>query len=527
MDRSSRTRRWLLIAVLTAMPAFCANPQAGDLDRWMKRSMAEFHVPGAALGVVKDGKLIYARGFGVRRLGEDAEVDEHTLFGIASNSKAFTAAAIGILATNGKLSLDDPVQKYLPAFQLFDPYVSREITVRDLLCHRSGLGLGAGDLLFWPDTDFTRNQVVAAVRFIRPESSFRSKYAYSNLMFVVAGQVVAAVSGMPWDDFIRTHIFQPIGMNESRITSVSFRAGGNFATPHSPGWRQRGDLKPVTLTRDDTWAAAAGVKSNVVDLARWVETQLRSGETEDGRRLWSPAVARRMWSPQTIITIHKPPAGLAATEPHFSAYGLGWTLRDYRGRKIVSHSGALTGMLTTVVMVPEEKLAVIVLTNQESAGMLNAVSYHVIDDCLHAPYTDWIREYAESHQQTLARAEDAERKQERERNAESRPSLPLTGYAGEYQDAWYGKSTLAVEKGHLVLRMTHTPAMVADLEPWQYDTFKAIWRDATIPDAFVTFILDYHGRVAEMKMAAVSSLADFSFDYQDLDFRPLRPKETN
>ncbi|MCX6620129.1 MAG: serine hydrolase, partial [Acidobacteria bacterium] len=393
MDRFTLRHWWILIGLLAALPAFSAAPESQDLDQWMERALVEFHVPGAALGIVKDGKLVFARGYGVRQLGQSAKVDQYTLFGIASNSKAFTAAALGILATDGKLAFDDPVGKHLPAFQLHDPYVTREITVRDLLCHRGGLGLGAGDLLIWPDTDFTRDQVVAALRFVRPATSFRSKYAYNNLMFVVAGQVVAAVSGMSWDDFIRTRIFAPLEMKESRVTSLSFRAGENVASPHSPGWRPQGELKVVVPTRDDTWAAAAGVKSNIVDLARWVAAQLREGETEAGQRLWSPAVARDMWSAQTIVPIRDMPAGLKATQPHFSAYGLGWMLRDYRGRKLVSHSGALSGMLTSVVLAPEEKLGVIVLTNQENGGILNAVTYHVLDSYLNAPFTDWIREY--------------------------------------------------------------------------------------------------------------------------------------
>jgi CubicO group peptidase (beta-lactamase class C family) len=252
-------------AALLLLIARLAAAQPADLDAWVERSMKTFDVPGVAIGIVKDGKVVVARGYGVRKLGEPARVDEHTLFGIASNTKAFTAAAVGILVDEGKVSWDDPVQKHLPSFQLYDPYVSRELTVRDLLSHRSGLGLGAGDLLFWPDTDVTRAQVLAGARFIRPASSLRSWYAYNNLAFVVAGEVVHAASGREWDDFVRERIFAPLGMTETRISGWP---GSNVAVPHSRGWRLEGTLTPIPPTQDRTWAAAAGIRAGAGDLTK-------------------------------------------------------------------------------------------------------------------------------------------------------------------------------------------------------------------------------------------------------------------
>ncbi len=510
-----------ILLLLAPRPLVGQSLPPADLDAWVARAMKEFEVPGIALAIVKDDSVVLARSYGVRRLGESGPVDEHTLFGIASNSKAFTAAAIAMLVDEGKISWDDPVQKHLPSFQLFDPWVARELTVRDLLCHRSGLGLGAGDLLFWPDTDVTRDQVVAAARFIRPASSLRSRYAYNNLMFVVAGQVVEAVSGISWDDFVRQRIFVPLGMTETRITSLGFRPGDNFALPHSRGWRLVGQLLPIPPTRDDTWAAAAGIKSNITDLPKWVMAQLNGGKLEGDRRLWSEAAAREMWAAQTVVNISEPPDPLKATKANFAAYGLGWGLRDYQGRKVVSHTGGLTGMVTTVSLMPEEKLGIIVLTNQEEGGAFSSIVYHIWDHYLHLPATDWISAYRASRNEQLARAAEAEKKQEAERAGGTRPSLDLAAYAGEYLDAWYGKATITVEGGRLVLRMTHTPAMAGDLEHWHYDTFVARFRDNTIPDAFVTFTLGRDGALSQMQMAATSSLADFSFDYQDLLFHPM------
>ncbi len=520
-------RRLLAVIALTCLLPAAAFAQAAagppaDLDAWVERTRSTFDVPGIAVAIIKDDRLVHARGYGVRRLGEPAPVDERTLFGIASNSKAFTATAIGMLVDDRKVAWDDPVSRHLPAFQMSDPWVSRELTVRDTLSHRSGLGLGAGDLLFWPDTDVSRDEVVAAARYIRPASSLRSRYAYNNLMFVVAGQVVAAASGQSWDDFIRSRIFEPLGMTSSRISSVGLGPGDNVASPHSRGWRLRGTLAPIPPTRDDTWAAAAGIKSNLEDLSKWVRVQLNRGKIDGSRRLFSEGVSRELWQVQTPNRVNDPPAPLARTKPMFAGYGLGWTLRDYMGRQIVSHTGGLTGMVTMVLLVPSEKLGIVILTNQEEGGAFNAIAYHVLDAYFGAPHTDWVAAYGAVRDDQFKRADAEEQKQAAARQRDSKPSLPLASYEGEYADAWYGRVTLEREGQRLVLRFARTPAAVADLEHWHFDTFRAVFRDHTIPDAFVTFALDHEGKIDTMKMVATSMLADFSFDYQDLLFKPVR-----
>ena len=487
--------------------------QPADLDSWVERARKEFEVPGIAVGIVKDGKVVTAKGYGVRKLGEPGRVDEHTVFGIASNTKAFTAAALGLLVDEGKLKWDDPVQKHLPGFSLYDPLVTRDITVRDLLCHRTGLGLGAGDLLFWPDTDVSRAQVVAGARFIRPAASFRSKYQYNNLTFVVAGEVIAAVAGKPYDDFVGERILAPLNMTESRI---GFGHGPNVALPHSRGWRLEGTLTPIAPTKDMTWAAAAGAKSSVTDLLKWVGGHLT------GKRPWSDAVQKEMWQAQTALPVNDPPPALKSTKANFAAYGLGWSLRDYKGRKIVTHGGALTGMVSLTYMVPEEGLGIVVLTNQEEGGAMSSIVNHIVDHYFGLPAQDWITAYKTVRADQLKRAKDGEAKLEAERAKDTRPSLPLKQYAGRYSDPWYGDVAVAEESGKLGLRFSRTPAMIADLSHWHHNTFRAIFRDKTVPDAFVTFSLDHQGRIDQVTMQAVSTLADFSFDYQDLLFRPVR-----
>jgi CubicO group peptidase (beta-lactamase class C family) len=525
--RTQRNLAALLVLILISTFAVAQSTPPPDLDAWVQRSMKTFNVPGMAIAIVKDGKVVVSKGYGVRKLGEPTPVDDATLFGIASNTKAFTAAALGILVDEKKVAWDDPVVKHLPTFEMYDPWVSREIQVRDTLSHRAGLGLGAGDLLFWPDTDVTREQVVAAARYLKPATSMRTRYAYNNLMFVVAGEIVAAASGKSYDDFVRERIFTPLGMTSTVISATTFKPGVNFAVPHSRGWHFSGELKPIQWTQDSTWAAAAGIKSNVRDLSKWVTVQLDHGQIDATHRLFSESVSNDMWTPQINLRITEPqlPA-LKATKPNFSGYALGWSMRDYRGRKIVSHGGALTGMLSTVQLVPEEKLGIVLLTNQEEGGAMSAIVYHILDHYLGATTTtDWIAAYEQQRKTQLQKAWDAEKKLEAERVTTSRPSLELAKYAGEYNDPWYGNSTVALEGGKLVLHMTHTPAMIGDLQHWQYDTFKAIFRDPTIPDAFVTFALDHEGKITQMKMIPVSDLADFSFDYQDLTFTPVKPKE--
>lgn len=522
MRTTSRVLPALLLALCIVSTAAAQTAPPADLDAWVARSMKEFDVPGLSLAIVKDGKVVYAKGYGVRKLGESAPVDADTLFGIASNTKAFTAAAIAMLVDEGKVKWDDPVINYLPNMHMYDPYVGQQLTIRDTLSHRSGLGLGAGDLMFWPDTTFTRDDVVTHARYIQPASSLRSKYAYNNLMFVVAGQIIPAVTGKSWDEFVRERIFQPLGMTHTTITSTGFKPGDNAAWPHSRGWRLEGTLTPIAMTRDDVWAAAAGIKSSANDLSKWMIAQLDHGKIGE-RRLFTEAAQRQMWAATTVVPISEPPAPLKALKPNFSAYCLGWSARDYRGHRIISHGGALTGMVSAVQLVPDMNLGIVVLTNQEENGAYAAIYYHILDHYLGAPATDWISAYREAEKITIDKANKAEAKLTAARSADSRPSLDLASYAGKYNDPWYGDIDVAMENGKLVLYMRHTPKMVADLEHWQYDTFKAVFRDKTVPDAFVTFNLNSEGKPMSMNISAVSDLADFSFDYQDL--HPKRVEE--
>jgi CubicO group peptidase (beta-lactamase class C family) len=514
-------RSWIPSLALLSLASAQAASLAG-LDDYVSQAMKTFHVPGVAVSVVKDGKLVLAKGYGVRKMGESAQVDEHTLFGIGSNTKAFTTAALAMLVDEGKLAWDDPVINHLPWFQMYDPYVTHELTIRDLLTHRSGMGLGEGDLLIFPPSSYTRDEILHKLRYMKPESSFRSKYAYDNLLYIAGGQIIPAVTGRQWEDFVRERIFHPVGMTDSNTSVTEFHPGGNFATPHS---EVEGKLQPIEPARVDNTAPAGSINASVADLAKWMIVQLNGGAIpgDGNQRLFSEKQNKEMWSAQTILPISDPPASLAPLHTDFAAYGLGWGLREYRGHKFVGHTGGLPGYVSQVTLIPDLKLGVAVLTNQESGAMFNSITYRVLDEYMGASGTDWLKGFEEQVRKAQATAAKTMDKQATERAANSKPSLQLEKYAGAYSDAWYGDIGIAFENGRLVMRFSHSPALTGELEHWQYDTFKARWRDRSLAaDAFVTFSLNPDGSIREIRMVPVSPLTDFSYDFQDLLIVPAK-----
>ena len=517
-------KRWMavvaLIVALVAQVRLPGQSPAAGVDAFVAEVMRTFQVPGISLAVVKDGRVEIARGYGVKRLGDPAPVDDRTLFGIASNTKVFTATALGLLVEEGKLRWDDPVVQYLPAFQLWDPYVTREISVRDLLVHRSGLGLGAGDLLWWPESTYDRREIVRRLRYIPPVTSFRSAYAYDNVLYLVASQVIEALSGQSWEDFVSTRILQKVGMSGSNVRHSAAAGGGNVATPHAS---VDGMVRPIRPFESDNTNPAGGINSNAQDMARWMTTLLAKGRLPDGSRLFSEGTFTELTSIVTPQRVPEPPPELAALRRNFSGYALGLGVTDYRGHKMLMHTGGLPGYVSRVMLVPDANLGVAVLTNQESGAAFDAIAYHIVDSYLGAPSTDWLAAY-----RALTARQDAEvarrvAQSAAARDAASRPSRPLPVYAGIYRDAWYGDVEIASRGEGLTIRFTKTPALAGRLEHWQQDTFVAKWDDRELrADAFVTFALNPDGSVAEARMRAVSPETDFSFDFQDLKLEPVR-----
>ncbi len=491
-----------------------------DLDAVVTRVMEAFEVPGIALAVVKDGQIIVAEGYGVRTLGESIPVDSQTLFGIASNTKVFTATALGLLEEEGKIAWDAPVIEYLPWFQMWDPYVTRELTVRDLLVHRSGLGLGAGDLLWWPPSTYGRKEIARRLRFIKPATSFRSAYAYDNVLYLVAGEVIETVSGLTWEDFVSQRILKKVGMTTSEVGYSAAANQGNVAGTHA---KVEGVLRLVKPMDSDNTNPAGGINSNAEDMAKWMLVLLHGGRLADGSWLFNDRTAHELTRMVTPIRISNPPLELEALKPNFQGYALGLNIHDYRGKKIVTHTGGLPGYLSKVTLLPELNLGITVLTNQESGGAFSSLTWHIVDYYLDAPATDWVDAYLKVRTRRDARTAEALKKATAARDETSRPSLALEKYAGTYTDAWYGNIKIVLKNGRLVLSFTKTPVLIGDLEHWQYDTFIVRWRDRELrADAYLTFALNPDGMIDHAKMKAVSPATDFSFDFHDLLLKPAK-----
>lgn len=484
-----------LLLILSIAPLLHAQePPLEGLDAYVERAMRDWRVPGLALGVVKDDSLVYARGYGVREIGKPGAVDERTLFAVASNTKAFTAALLGMLVEEGKLEWDGRVTDYMSSFRMYDPHVTREINVRDLLTHRSGLPTFGGDHL-WIGGSLSRGELVRRLRHLKPTASFRLKYQYQNLMYLAAGQIVPAVTGESWDEAVVKRIFIPLGMTSSNTSVRDLEGSGNVAAPHEI---KGGEVVPLAFDNVDCIAPAAAVNSNLIDLSRWIRMNLGGGAFE-GRRILAADVLREMHSIQMPIRVSPLREKLLGTQ--FAGYGLGWGISDYKGRKVIGHGGGLTGMISRQAMVPSEKLGVIVLTNFAHNMLAWALTLRVIDAYLGEPERDWSALYLERKKEE----DDEKRKAEVEFGAQrvqnTRPSLDPEEYAGTYFDEFSGKAEVVFENGGLQFR--YNPRHIGDLEHWHYDTFQLTWRNPIYdmpPSCLLSFHLDEGGKVEELKV---------------------------
>ncbi len=518
--------RLLLCCLMLLSPLRAAAAPPEGFDGRVETLRAKAGVPGVSIAIVENGRTTLARGYGVRQLGRPERVDAATIFPTGSTGKAFTSAGLALLVDEGRIGWDDKVIDHLPWFRMYDPYVTREMTVRDLLVHRSGLGLGAGDLLFVPRTNLSRRESVRRLAYIKPATSFRSGYAYDNILYMVAGQLIEEVTGQTWEAYTRDRLFRRAGMTVSTSDADPRFATANRAYPHARlngGLRGAGDVERLD-ERDELGrnaAPAGGIASSASDLARWLAIQLGQGALPEGGRLWSDAQAREMWTPVVLQPVRDPPPSLAATKPNFATYALGWDVRDYRGAKIVSHGGAVFGFLSTVVLIPEKNVGFSILINSEDGHLIRGLMYELMDHYLGLPRTDWPERYAavsrarvEAGLKALGTAQA--------RPAKVGPSLPIPRYAGSYVDPWYGTIDVRQVGRRLSIDFKSTPRMSGPLEHYQYDTFITRFTDKAIEPAYVTFGLDADGKVERVTMKPVSPLADFSYDYQDLLFTPAK-----
>lgn len=492
-----------------------------QIDSLTELTLKTFDVPGIAVAVVKDGKVIHAKGYGVRSLNTKQKTDENTLFGIASNSKAFTVAALGILIDEGKLTWDDKVTDYIPEFRMYNPYVTEEFTIRDLLTHRSGLGLGAGDLMFWPDSsDFTKKDMIHNLRYLKPASSFRTKYDYDNNLYMVAGEVIARVSGMSWEEFIQKRILDPLGMSSSAPSYKLLKNKTNVIDPHAP---VEGVVKVIRRDWNETANSAGGIYSNLTDMCKWIIMQMNNGKYGEGlsKKLFTSEVHEEMWTPQTIIPVR----GETPYNTHFASYGLGWFLSDVKGYKQATHTGGLAGIVTQVTLIPEMQLGIIVFTNQQSGAAFTAITNTIKDSYLGIKGRDWVKTNHDRVIAGQAGEKDILNKVWKEIEAQQKNTskADVNLFTGTYTDKWFGDVAISANDGKMWFQSKRSFLLHGEMFPYKGNTFIVKWADRSMDaDAYVMFDLDSEGKASGMKMKAISPLTDFSFDFQDLDLKKVK-----
>lgn len=503
--QSQKNRFFVLLLILLISSVFNHAQDAPfkGLDDYVNKALKDWEVPGVAIAVVKDDKIVFAKGYGVRELGKTDPVTPNTIFAAGSTTKAFTSAALAILVDEGKLKWDDRATKYLPNFQLYDPYVTHELTVRDLLSHRIGLERGNG--LFWYETALDREEILRRARFLKPTSSFRSRFSYNNVMYLAAGQIVPSVTKMTWDDFLRERIFQPLGMNSTNTSIRDLRNVKDLAMPHA---LINGKVQPIAYRSIDNLGPAGSINSNVIDLAQWIRLQLGDGKF-GGKQIISQRNIKEMQFPNTTMRIQ----GLLTSvysESHFLNYGMGWFLSDYRGRKMVEHGGAVDGMKAQITMIPEENLGVVVLSNINFLDMAQMLANRIVDMYLvPGKERDWSGEVLKARKVLETADKAAADKREAERVKNTKPSLTLEKYAGNYTDELYGDVKIRFENGALKAKFGLNNGT---LEHWQYDVFRIKWQDEILGESLINFRLDSQGKVEAMRleMSYIGEVADFN-----------------
>lgn len=510
----------LLFLFALLIYSFAANAQgleSKQIDSIVIKSMETMPQAGIAVAVVKDGKIIHAKGYGVTSIENKEQVNENTLFAIASNSKAFTAAALSILVDEGKISWQDKVVDYIPEFKMYDPYITANFNIEDLLTHRSGLGLGAGDLMIFPDgSDFTIKDVLNSFQYQKQVSAFRTKFDYDNLLYIVAGEIIARVSGMSWVDFVETRIMAALGMKRSAGSFKSLNDKTNLALPHSS---ETGELNQIETYSLDLTAAAGGIYSSVNDLSKWLLMHLNNGKYGDSlhNQLFSVANQKEMWKAHTRINFNVNPDPPYKT--HFTYYGLGWILSDNNGYVTISHTGGLPGMLSMTTLIPELNVGVVVLTNSSPGGYsYYTISTAIIDSYLGVEEKDWIKEASqilEANQNSTDSLTNAVWTIVKNAKADN---LVFENFTGTYEDNWFGKVEVFLKDNELWFKSLRSPKLNGQMFFYKATTFAIKWEYTDLPcDAFATFNLDTEGKAVIIKMKGISPNIDFSFDFQDLE----------
>lgn len=492
---SHRLSRVLASAALAAFAplSFAQESPLQGFDAYVAEALKAWQVPGCAIAVVKDDRVVLAKGYGVRTAGKSDPVGPETLFAIASNSKAFTATAIAMLVAEGKLGWNDLVTERLPGFRLMDWEATKRLKVIDLLCHRSGLGTWAGDLM-WFGSKLTRAEVVQRIRYVPPEFDYGTGYGYSNLMFVAAGELIPQVDGRSWEQFLLERLFQPLGMTRTNTSVTALAGDPDVATPHT---LVRGPLEQVPYLDVSNSGPAGAINSCAKDLASWLRFQLAEGRF-DGQKVAPAAAVEMLRQPQNLQRV-SPFARSLNPSTHLAAYGLGFGLADYQGRLKVEHTGGLNGMYSIVALIPEAELGVAVVTNLDEHDLTHALALHVIDAYLGVPAQDWSQRYLKAKRGQNAERAAAARRGVSKRVPNTRPSHEPKDYTGTFANQLYGEATVAIEGDQMTIRLSQH-ANTGVLSHWHYDVFLATWDDVVWHESAVRFESDIEGRIGALSL---------------------------
>lgn len=494
-----------LSSVSSAQTDSVFNQKLEKLDQYFAKALQDWQVPGMAIAIVKGDSIVFAKGYGVRDVKEGGTVDANTLFAVASNTKTFTATGLAKMHSEGKLSMDDQVIKHLPYFKLYDPYVTENMTVGDLLCHKSGLVTFSGDLL-WYGTTHSREDVIKRAQYLQPKYGFRTSFGYSNIMFMAAGEVIEEVSGLSWDDYMKQTFLQPLNMNRSITSTNDLVNATNVASPHT---KFEGEVISIPWLNWDNMAPAGSIISSVNDMSQWIRLHLNNGVYE-GDTIFGSDVDWMMWQAKTPQSI-SPGAARLWPSTHFKAYGLGWSMFDYHGRKIVGHNGGYDGMISQMMLIPEEDMGFVILTNSLSS-LYYPLMYRILDEFLSDQETDWSTMFLNYTKRNEAYDAEQKKAEEEKRAKDTKPSLELEKYTGTYHSEMYGDVVVSLKDGGLYLEMLPTPLFVGKMWHWEHDTFRTrLHNFPSLPEGNVSFVLNKKGKkVVEMKIDIPNPDFDFT-----------------
>lgn len=484
--------------------------QVKEFDKYCELALDDWNVPGMAVAIVKDGETVFAKGYGVTNSITKEKVNENTLFAIASNSKSFTAASLAILVDKGEIKWDDKVQKYLPWFQLYNPYVSANMTIRDLLCHRSGLKTFAGDLL-WYGTKYSRKEVVERAKFLKPTYGFRTHFGYSNIMYLAAGLIVEEVSGQTWDQFITTNFFTPLNMNRTQTSILPLANMENVAAPHNI---VNDSVFPIVWQNWDNIAPAGSIISSANDMTAWMRLQLNRGIFENDT-IFSKKSSHQMWTQQIAQNVSSRSKN-AFPSTSFKGYGLGWSLYNYYGKKIVQHGGGYDGMLSMVSLIPEENLGIVVLTNQNEP-LYYAIAQQALDIFLNENKSerDWSKMLLPPP--TDSNNSATKTKEENIEKVENH-TLPLEEYCGTYGGDIYGDAIVSIKNNKLHIDLLPTTGFESELKHKTCNAFSIKMEGfPSLPEGVLNFLIDEKGDSYKLTIY----IPNPDFDFGELEFNKI------